>query len=89
MISKRILFVLLFSTLLQQLANAQIERWQQAVKYKMDVDFLIKKHHANGNQTIEYTNNSPDTLTKVFYHLYLNAFQPESMMDVRSRTLPD
>jgi len=89
MISKRILFVLLVSTLLQQLANAQVERWQQAVKYKMDVDFLIKKHHANGNQKIEYTNNSPDTLTKVFYHLYLNAFQPESMMDVRSRTLPD
>src|SRR5690606_33634219 len=25
----------------------------------------------------------------VFYHLYFNAFQPGSMMDVRSRSLPD
>lgn len=35
------------------------------------------------------TNNSPDTLNKVFYHLYFNAFQPNSMMDVRSRTIVD
>ncbi len=89
MITTRILFVILLIISFNNISNAQVERWQQSVKYKMDVDFLIKKHHANGNQTIEYTNNSPDTLTKIFYHLYLNAFQPESMMDVRSRTLPD
>jgi Peptidase family M1 domain len=34
---------------------------------------------------LEYWNNSPDTLTRVFYHLYFNAFQPNSMMDTRSR----
>ena len=63
MITTRILFVLLLSISFNNISNAQVERWQQSVKYKMDVDFLIKKHHANGNQTIEYTNNSPDTLT--------------------------
>lgn len=69
--------------------SAQADRWQQAVKYKMNIDFNIKKHRYEGVQTILYTNNSPDTLYKVFYHLYLNAFQPNSAMDVRSRTLPD
>ena len=42
-----------------------------------------------GEQELVYKNNSPDTLTKVFYHLYYNAFQPGSMMDARSRTIQD
>ncbi|MEX2603334.1 MAG: M1 family metallopeptidase, partial [Gracilimonas sp.] len=42
-----------------------------------------------GKQTLEYTNNSPDVLHRVYYHLYFNAFQPGSMMDVRSRTIED
>lgn len=68
---------------------AQPERWQQHVQYKMNIDFDVKKHQFNGNQIIKYTNNSPDTLYRVFYHLYFNAFQPGSMMDVRSRTISD
>ena len=68
---------------------SQPDRWQQAVKYTMDVDFNIKKHQFTGTQKLEFTNNSPDTLYKAFYHLYFNAFQPNSMMDVRSRTIAD
>lgn len=49
----------------------------------------VEKHQFAGKQKLVYTNNSPDTLTRVFYHLYFNAFQPGSMMDIRSRTLPD
>ncbi len=71
------------------LIMAQPERWQQHVQYKMNIDFDVKKHQFNGNQIIKYTNNSPDTLYRVFYHLYFNAFQPGSMMDVRSRTISD
>lgn len=69
--------------------NAQRPYWQQAVKYNMDIDMDVNRHQYTGKQTIVYTNNSPDTLDQVFYHLYFNAFQPGSMMDVRSRTLPD
>lgn len=69
--------------------QAQPDRWQQAVNYKMDIDFNIKKNELNGKQKLTYYNNSPDTLYKVFYHLYLNAFQPNSAMDVRSRTIKD
>ncbi|GAB2778489.1 M1 family metallopeptidase [Rhabdobacter roseus] len=68
---------------------AQPDRWQQRAKYEMNIDFDVTTHRYTGTQKLVYTNNSPDTLTKVFYHLYLNAFQPGSQMDVRSRTIKD
>jgi hypothetical protein len=71
------------------LSFAQHGRWQQKVKYSMDIDFDVNKHQYTGKQTLVFTNNSPDTLNRVFYHLYFNAFQPGSMMDVRSRTIED
>src|SRR5579871_4062928 len=68
-------------------AKAQPDRWQQRVKYTMNVDMNVSTNRFTGSQTLAYTNNSPDTLYKVFYHLYWNAFQPGSMMDNRSREL--
>ncbi|WP_159470994.1 M1 family metallopeptidase [Dyadobacter sp. 3J3] len=68
---------------------AQSDRWQQRVKYQMNVDFDVTKHQYKGTQKLVYSNNSPDTLTKVFYHVYMNAFQPGSQMDVRSRMISD
>jgi hypothetical protein len=69
--------------------SAQDGYWQQEVQYKMDIDFDADQHTFTGNQVLTYTNNSPDTLHRVFYHLYFNAFRPGSMMDVRSRTIVD
>ena len=66
---------------------SQPDRWQQRVKYTMNIDMNVQTNQFTGNQTLEYSNNSPDTLTRVFYHLYFNAFQPNSMMDTRSRIL--
>ena len=63
--------------------------WQQHVDYTMDVDVDVNKYQYKGKQTLEYTNNSPDDLNKVFYHLYFNAFQPGSQMDVRSLNIKD
>ena len=65
--------------------SAQPDRWQQRVKYVMDIDMNVQTNQFTGSQKLEYWNNSPDTLTRVFYHLYFNAFQPGSMMDERSR----
>ena len=65
------------------------ERWQQHVDYQMDVKLNVNTHQFTGTQKLTYTNHSPDTLNRVFYHLYFNAFQPGSMMDVRSRTIED
>ena len=63
--------------------------WQQKVNYTIDIDFFHENHQFKGTEKLVYYNNSPDTLHKAFFHLYFNAFQPKSMMDVRSRTLPD
>ncbi|MGB0525163.1 MAG: M1 family metallopeptidase [Flammeovirgaceae bacterium] len=89
---KRILlqqFVLLFFIGLSSTLLAQPDRWQQQAKYEMEIDFDTKNHQYTGKQKLVYTNNSPYVLKKVFYHLYFNAFQPGSMMDVRSRTIKD
>lgn len=73
--------------LLHQQIFAQPDRWQQRVKYTMVIDMNVQTNQFTGKQKLEYWNNSPDTLTRVFYHLYFNAFQPNSMMDARSREL--
>jgi len=83
---KKLVFIFLLFYLF---GSSQNNYWQQEVNYKMEIDFDIKSHRFIGEQELVYQNNSPDTLTKVFYHLYLNAFQPGSMMDVRSRTISD
>ncbi len=65
------------------------DHWQQKVEYTMSIDFDVDSNQFEGKQELKYFNNSPDTLFRVFYHLYFNAFQPNSMMDVRSRTIED
>lgn len=65
------------------------DRWQQRVEYDMDIDFDVETHRFEGRQKLTYYNNSPDELDRVFYHLYFNAFQPNSMMDLRSQTIGD
>ncbi|MCC2590485.1 M1 family metallopeptidase [Chryseobacterium sp. MFBS3-17] len=57
--------------------------YQQFAKYKMDIDVDAAGFTYNGKQTITYTNNSPDELKVVYFHLYWNAFKPGSMMDQR------
>lgn len=78
--------VILFAV---QNAISQDYRWQQRAEYTMHVSLDVKTHKVQGDQKLVYYNNSKDTLNKVYYHLYFNAFQPGSMMDVRSRNLKD
>ncbi|MBS9774472.1 MAG: M1 family metallopeptidase [Tenacibaculum sp.] len=63
--------------------------WQQRADYTMDIDVDVKNYQYKGKQTLVYTNNSPNELNKVFYHLYYNAFQPNSQMDARLQTIAD
>ncbi len=87
----------LFSSLLVLLAllaapalHAQgTPSWQMRVAYDMDITMDAPAHQFTGTQRLTLTNESPDTLTYVYYHLYFNAFQPQSLMAERNRQLPD
>ena len=81
--------IFLFAILFCVTSNAQTTYWQQHADYKMTVDMDVKTYQYNGKQTLVYTNNSNDTLRRVFYHLYSNAFQPGSEMDARIQTIKD
>jgi hypothetical protein len=70
-----------------KISTAQPERWQQRISYAIDVSLNVNTNIANGTEKIDYYNNSPDTLRRIFFHTYWNAFQPNSSMDVRSREL--
>lgn len=63
--------------------------WQQHVDYTMVVDMDVEDYRYTGTQKLIYTNNSPDELTRVYYHLYFNAFQPGSEMDMRLQSIAD
>jgi hypothetical protein len=85
MLLPSLLAILLPTTLIK----AQDYYWQQRVEYTMNIDVDKLRHQYDGVQSLRYFNNSPDTLFQVFYHLYFNAFQPGSAMDLRNRQLPD
>jgi hypothetical protein len=82
---KNFILIILSSIICHLSSVAQPDRWQQHVKYTMNVDVDVTTNQFTGKQHLEYSNNSPDVLNKVFYHLYWNAFQPNSSMDVHSR----
>ncbi len=55
--------------------------WQQDVAYSIKVKIDERKLTVGGDLELVYTNNSPDTLKEVFFHLYQNAFQEGSYYD--------
>ncbi len=69
--------------------SAQNGYWQQDVSYKMDIDLDVESNIFTGSEHITYTNNAPEALDRMYLHLYWNAFQPNSLMDERSRNILD
>lgn len=83
---KKIFFICFLT--LGLLSNSQINKYyQQQADYKMNIDVDVKNYQYNGHQQITYTNNSQDTLSVFYFHLYWNAFQPNSMMDQKLQEL--
>jgi len=70
-------------------ASAQYPGWQQEMDCTMDITMDVDVHQYAGVMELTYINHSPDALDRIPFHLFFNAFQPESMMDVRSRNIVD
>lgn len=86
---KKILLLAVLSLSFGNVLAQKSTYWQQKADYKMEVSMDVKTYQYKGKQELVYTNNSPDTLKKVFYHLFLNAFQPGSEMDMRLQNIKD
>jgi len=84
----KFLFVFLVGLLCLQ-AQTNHSYWQQHVDYKMDVSMNVENFQYTGTQTLVYSNNSPDQLNRVYFHMYFNAFQPGSEMDIRLQNIQD
>jgi hypothetical protein len=55
--------------------------FQQDIHYKIKAVIDEKNDFINGKAELVYWNNSNDTLTELYFHLYQNAFQPGSYLD--------
>ncbi len=55
--------------------------WQQDVYYNIKATIDEETDIITATEQLTYTNNSPDELDVVYFHLYQNAFQPESYLD--------
>ena len=58
--------------------KAPLGYWQQDVHYTIKANIDETKDIIDANQTLVYWNNSPDELNVLYFHLYQNAFIPDS-----------
>ncbi len=82
-------FIVLFLFLVSSVNAQPSDYWQQHVSYTISGTLIDSIHAFDGKLSVTYTNNSPDTLHEVWFHLYYNAFHPGSMMHERSKSLND
>lgn len=68
----KILFGILIILPIQLLSQAY---WQQEVHYTIHVKLDDKKHQLSGNERFDYINRSPETLSKIYIHLWPNAYK--------------
>jgi len=69
------LFLFFIPGILWPFMNAASQDYfQQEVNYKIQVTLVDSRHELNGFESVEYINNSPDTLRFLFFHLWPNAY---------------
>ena len=61
--------------LLSLTGKGQKAYWQQQTAFVIDVTLNDVEHSLEGFEKITYTNNSPDTLLFIWFHLWPNAYK--------------
>ncbi|MBP7399421.1 MAG: M1 family metallopeptidase [Chitinophagales bacterium] len=59
--------------------------WQQDVQYIINAELNDSTDIIDGELILTYYNNSPDALPFVYFHLYQEAFQPDSYLDALTK----
>ena len=57
--------------------------WQQEVKYTIKAELVDSNHTIKAYEKIIYINNSSDTLKEMFFHLWPNAYQKGTPLDIQ------
>lgn len=86
--SKYLLLILIL-LFFQNSYSQQCDYWQQRVKYNIYADIDVLNHKYAGRELVTYYNNSPDTIKKIYFHLYYNAFEYGSAFAEKNLTVID
>ena len=73
-----LLIILCLSVVLGFSQKIRQSDWQQQVSYQIDVVLDDVNHELNGELKLTYWNNSPDTLTFIYMHLWPNAYSDDN-----------
>ena len=81
---KKILYLLSLLAL-PALAQKPAAGWQQQANYSIDVTLDDRQHQLTGREEILYTNNSPDALPYLWFHLWPNAYRDNTTAFARQQ----
>jgi hypothetical protein len=70
-----LLLIFFYCVSLNISAQSNSSYWQQHVDYTINVSLNDSLHTLDGFVKIKYTNNSPDTLSFIWFHLWPNAYK--------------
>ncbi len=85
----RVKFIALFTILALPLSCVGQNYFQQRADHDIEVSLDDERHELHAFQTITYTNNSPDTLLELWFHLWPNAYQRGTALDHQMRESGD
>ncbi len=86
--SYKITFILCLFSLFSLAQNQRKQaNWQQEVAYNIDVELNDVRHILEGNIHIKYTNNSPDELNVMIFHIWPNAYSDNTTDFARQELL--
>lgn len=77
--------ILFFLLSLLSISVCSQDYFQQKVDYTIDVTLNDKTHELTGNETFVYSNNSPETLSFIYIHLWPNAYKDNTTALVKQQ----